>query len=108
MAGVAALPPLAPPASPPPPPPGDASQPSSPGSTATRLPVFLRHTASSRSHALVGPESETAGEIRALMRREPVPAAGRLPQLGTGGAAEYVRHGGDDLRELVARKRQVG
>lgn len=116
MAEVAALPPLLPPASPPPPPPpllatdnaaAMPAQPSSPGRAATRLPVFQWHTASSRSHALVDPESETAGEIRALMRREVAPLGGRLPQLGAGGAADYVRHGGDDLRELVARKRQV-
>lgn len=105
----AALPPLAPPpASPPPLAPDDAPQPASPGSAPMRLPVFQRHTASSRSHALVDPDSETAGEIRALMRREPAATCGRLPQLGAGGAADYVRHGGSDLRELVARKRQVG
>ncbi|PRW59914.1 flagellar associated isoform B [Chlorella sorokiniana] len=108
MAEVAALPLLALPASPPLPlAPDDAAHPASPGCAAVRLPVFQRHTASSRSHALVDPESETAGEIRALMRREPAPAGGRLPQLGAGGAADYVRHGGDDLRELVARKRQI-
>ena len=110
MAEVATLPPLAPPASPPPPPSEGAAEPSpAQASPRQRLPVHLRHTASSRSQALVDPESETAGEIRALMRREPPPAAGgRLPQLGAGGAADYVRHGGDNLRELVARKRQVG
>ena len=72
-----------------------------------------RHTASSRLHALVDPESDRAAEIRALLRRDSSSdgagggAGGRLPALGASGASDYVRRGVENLRDLVARKRQV-
>lgn len=73
-----------------------------------RAAVHERHTACSRQHALVDPDSESAAEIKALLRRDPPPpaAAARLPQLGAG--ADHVRHHVENLRDLVAKKRQVG
>jgi hypothetical protein len=122
----ATLPPLAAPASaveaPQPPPeaslaqlqladPAPAGQASDASTTAPkRLPVHLHHTTSSRQHATVDPQAEGSGSIKALLRRE-------APRLGAGGAgggaagaagsADYVRHKGENIRDLVAKKRQV-
>ena len=72
-----------------------------------RLPVHLHHTNSSRQHATVDPQAEGSGSIKALLRRE-------APILGAGGAGvraaasiDYVRHKGENIRGLVAKKRQV-
>lgn len=108
MAEVEALPPLSPSFAGPPPPTASPGLAASPG-----LQRLQRHTATSRLHALVDPESDSAAEIRALLRRDSSSdgqggGASRLPALGAGGAAsDYVRRGVENMRDLVARKRQV-
>lgn len=105
MTDVEALPPLATAPLPPlgdSPPPSPPRQPTSATSPSQRI---QRHTASSRLHAAVDPESDSAAAIRALLRRD-VGDGSRLPQLGAG-AGDYVRRNVENMRDLVAKKRQV-
>ena len=82
-------------------------QTASPPGAPSRQPIHERHTACSRLHALVDPESESAAAIKALLRSgEPRPGPAALPQLGAG-ATEYARRHGESIRDLVARKRQI-
>lgn len=87
-----------------------------------RLPVHMRHTSSSRMHAAVDPQSESGATIWALLRRgsgegaRGLSGGGGLPPLGASAAAAAAaaaaehggaRHRAENVRELVARKRQI-